>query len=284
MSLFLRTATALSVALAFSSAHAGINSHGAQVRGGSGTDWSSDLGPDYRYPIALDDPQDNTSPIGPGSTTMSHPWNYFVSGESIYNSSYYSSPGYLGSAQRIDIAPAGDVEGAVHHVHMESTVPPVGGYGLGAHSSVSTNFFFDGGTAGSTTTVYYAFDWRTTTTLVGSNVSMGYGIFVGGIWVIGGQPENNSGTVFGSFNLGNCGGSTSFTGWGCNTSLFSLSAFNPAGSSNPGGYATLDVSFTFSAAPITEVPAMPVPEPETYAMMLAGLGLLALVSRRRKRA
>jgi hypothetical protein len=42
------------------------------------------------------------------------------------------------------------------------------------------------------------------------------------------------------------------------------------------GFALRTVDFT--AAPVTA----PVPEPETYAMMLAGLGLLGVVARRRK--
>lgn len=272
--------TFLALLLSGGLCHAGIVSEGAQVRGASGTDWSSDLGLDYRYPISLDDPGDFTSPIGTGSTTMSHPFGYYLSGESVYNESYFSSLGYLGSFQRIDIAAAGDLEGKVHNVHMESTVPPVGVYGLGAHSAVNTNFYFSGGIPGPPTTAYYAFDWLIQTTIVGAGPSMEYGVYIGGIWAAGGgEVRNLSGTVSGAFNLGNCSGGTSFNGAGCNTSLFSFATFNPAGSSNPGGTSSLDVAFVFSSTPIT---AVPTPLPASYPMLVAGLALLGY--RRRRRA
>ena len=276
------TSTVVALLLWGGMSYADIISGGAQVRGGAGTAWSSDLGLDHRYPISLDDTRDNTSPIGPGSTTMSHPFGHYLSGESVYNSSYYVSPGFLGASQRIDIAPAGDVAGMVHRVHMESKVPQVGVYGLGAQSAVDTNFFFGGGTPHLLTTVYYAFNWNITTGIVGPGVNsvyMEYAINVGGIGVQGTvQPQNLSGTVNGSFTLLACGsGSNSFSGSGCNTSRFYFGTLNTSGSSNLGGTSTMDVAFAFSEAPITLVP-----EPAACAMLLAGLGLLGFAARRRK--
>ena len=48
-----------------------------------------------------------------------------------------------------------------------------------------------------------------------------------------------------------------------------------AGLATPGGN-------YWGSATLTNLPAAPVPEPETYAMMLAGLGLMGFVARRRR--
>jgi len=48
---------------------------------------------------------------------------------------------------------------------------------------------------------------------------------------------------------------------------------------DPGGYGAYAQSIAMT---VTQVPVTPVPEPETYAMMLAGLGLLGLVRRRKQ--
>jgi hypothetical protein len=59
--------------------------------------------------------------------------------------------------------------------------------------------------------------------------------------------------------------STEFSGTSGNTKSLGLTAFN--------GYAS--VTYTY---------AQPVPEPETYAMLLGGLALMGVVARRRKSA
>lgn len=53
------------------------------------------------------------------------------------------------------------------------------------------------------------------------------------------------------------------------------------------GVATVDIgtlSFGFKALPNGTTPTVPVPEPETYAMLLAGVGLIGAIVRRRKGA
>jgi hypothetical protein len=281
-----RTIAASKIALAIlffgtGQSHADITNAGAQLWGGSGTIWSSDLGLEYNYAL---DPSASTN-FGTGSTTMTHPPSDFVNGESVFNNSYFLSPSFLGSSQRIEIAPAGSIEGVVQHVHMEATVPGVGYYGLGASSTLNTRFFFEGGTPGTLTTVYYAFQWNITSDVVGAGALMDYAIYgdgIPGVLQNNLQPQNLSGTFSGSFLLGDCGVGLSFTGSGCNFTRFSFGAMNPSGSSSLGGTTMFDVAFAFSAAPIDTMPIAAVPEPETYAMLLAGLGLLVFAERRRK--
>jgi hypothetical protein len=69
------------------------------------------------------------------------------------------------------------------------------------------------------------------------------------------------------------------------TLLPGSSSFELSGSSFASGYYVLNVighATGGQAAYAVQMDVTPVPEPETYALMLAGLGLLGLVARRRK--
>ncbi len=78
------------------------------------------------------------------------------------------------------------------------------------------------------------------------------------------------------------GGTSTFTGLkfalnaGINTITFS---YTPDGASNNGGQGFADESWKIAGASVTAVP-----EPETYAMLLAGLGVMGAIARRRKQA
>lgn len=79
------------------------------------------------------------------------------------------------------------------------------------------------------------------------------------------------------------GGITTFSGLkfalnaGLNTITFS---YTPDGALNgPGGQGFADESWKIASASVTAVP-----EPETYAMLLAGLGVMGAIARRRKQA
>ena len=91
------------------------------------------------------------------------------------------------------------------------------------------------------------------------------------------QNGVNPGTVIGWH-----GGTTTITGLkfnllaGVNTFTFSYSA---PGWRNYGGQPLSDEGWGIKSAMVTAVP-----EPETYAMMLAGLGLIGTIARRRKQA
>ncbi len=47
---------------------------------------------------------------------------------------------------------------------------------------------------------------------------------------------------------------------------------------------TASYNFSYASSPALAIPTLPVPEPETYAMMLAGLGLLGFAARRKAKA
>jgi hypothetical protein len=74
-------------------------------------------------------------------------------------------------------------------------------------------------------------------------------------------------------------GTVSYFTWATNTnpvSIYSLGAGVTTGSLSPTA-----ATFTWNAANSTLTYAVPVPEPETYALMLAGLGLVGAAARRR---
>jgi hypothetical protein len=72
--------------------------------------------------------------------------------------------------------------------------------------------------------------------------------------------------------------------YGLGTFEYDFDTFNMISASNPGYINLGGVSTTVSAQLLTEYTYTPpqVPEPETYAMLVAGLGVIGLVARRRR--
>ena len=112
-----------------------------------------------------------------------------------------------------------------------------------------------------------------------------------GFWIDPYVPDNQ--TPFGIFSngLSCCGNGASNAVPGpldfkvTNTSGISLASF-AANSTGPGYWFSADVISGFTGLTgnvAAVVPTSPIPEPESYAMLLAGLGLLGFIAGRRKR-
>ncbi|WP_296509174.1 PEP-CTERM sorting domain-containing protein [Rhodoferax sp.] len=117
-----------------------------------------------------------------------------------------------------------------------------------------------------------------------NNVAIGWGSFnLGGGgssgWFGTGTAVNSNGS---SAAITGNGGTVTFSNVGVKLNAGSNSiafAYTPAGSDNRGGQSFGDESWKVSTATVTAVP-----EPETYAMLLAGLGVMGAIARRRKQA
>jgi len=98
-------------------------------------------------------------------------------------------------------------------------------------------------------------------------------------WFGSGSAINSNGS---STSVSGNGGSVTFSGVavalnaGSNTIKF---GYTPAGYLNGSGQSLADESWKITGATVSAVP-----EPETYAMLLAGLGVMGAIARRRKQA
>ena len=99
----------------------------------------------------------------------------------------------------------------------------------------------------------------------------------------GGQSGESSYDFGAGSSVAVSGGNVMVSGLSFNlkegTNTFSF-VYSPVGGSNGGGQSIGDESWSLGSASITAA----VPEPETYAMFLAGLGLMGAAARRRARS
>ncbi|MFZ2334854.1 MAG: PEP-CTERM sorting domain-containing protein [Sideroxyarcus sp.] len=258
-----------------SPAWAAASFNGASFNGGLQTIWSSDLGRPYDQPI-----HPATAINNDGTTTPATPTNHMFANESVTVT--LAAKGLSGT-ETVSAPATGSIEGGIYHYQAVLTTPQVGYYGLGLGSTLGADIYFSGV---SSNTLYYGLRLSET----GSGPS--HSFHVGGPGVnFNSTASNYSQDFFGSTNLGKWSGGSlqnSFDGSGFVGFSLSANSMNPSGSNLPGATQTFDMWLTFSETPITAMPntsniTSPVPEPETNAMMMAGLGLLGFVSRRRSR-
>ena len=108
-----------------------------------------------------------------------------------------------------------------------------------------------------------------------------------GSWTMANNDPNNNIKLDLVFAMHTGGGSSAWLfndevlGAGAKTSgSWTLNALNPGGKLSD--YSNLTIFARDLSKTAFQVPTTPVPEPETYAMLLAGLGLIGFMSRRRK--
>jgi len=284
-----------------------IVTDGASIRGGSGVSYAIPASANsYFWGLHSDDPADGASTRTPGhgSTSPDTPFGHIFAGENVDNEVFYGSDRALSSAFHVDIAPAGDINGKVDHVHLDANIDGPGIHRL-ASSHVNTTFSFAGGPVvhDDPWVVYYAFEWRIATDIPANpGAALFFNLNFGGGADPGGNVDPSAGSWHSSYGDGSLsgsdfGGSLRLTdgdwrrdGTGSRTIQFAFDAVNGDGSSNPGGHAALDVWFAFSSTPFTSkpdlVPVDPVPgavpEPASYLQMLLGLGSLAGVVCRKR--
>jgi hypothetical protein len=119
-----------------------------------------------------------------------------------------------------------------------------------------------------------------TTTVKGASTSTGGASFLGTTLANQGLGDFNGGS-FGTNNFLVDPTTVSYFTWA--SSIPAVTIYSLGGTVQAGGLSATASTFTWDGANSTLTYTVPVPEPETYALMLAGLGVVGAVVRRRTR-
>ena len=273
-----------SLFMVVSPAWATVTSSGWLINGGLGTNWSSDLGVDFSQQVHHDSSEPSFTNMG--TTTPVTPYGHEFSNQGVVVSLDVDKRGLggVGGTMSAFSPAAGNIEGKVFHTRIDLHTPPIDQYGMFTSGSIGGPLYFTGIPPGFPTIVYWGFQWKIDVTRGDPSQSLGADLRPPGVGAINiSGMHDDSGLLFGSVCLNRGDGGCSGTGSGSVSPQFSFELGNGAGSSGLGAAATLDTWITFSSAPVTHMPLLtPVPEPETYAMLAAGLGLVGFVASRRK--
>ncbi len=276
-----RFAAASALLICSAHAFASTANSGMVLIGGLETGWSSDLQaqlmPQYQslHPTATG-LYGSTSPV----TTADH----LFAGESI--TANLSVWGLSGSTTVI-APPVGTVDGQIYHMSMVLHTPAVDYYGMSIHGMVNSFIYLSGG---SSNQLYYGLRVSETTAggadggATGNNHVM-YVTF-NDSYSINTPDSNFSYESFGSTTVKTWSGGSgvnSSTGSGFVSLDFQPGAGHYGGGVGPGQTTTYDLWLTLSSTPVTSMPSA-VPEPETFAMMISGLSLIAFLARRKRRS
>jgi hypothetical protein len=254
-----------------SPAWAAASFNGATLYGGLQTIWSSDLGRPYGQSIHPD-----TATYNDGTTTPATPADHSFANESV---TVTLAARGLSGTETVTVPASGGIEGGIYHSNAVLTTPSVDYYGLGLGSSFSPRLYFSGV---SSNTLYYGLRLSET----GLGPSNYFQVGGPGSVNFNSTATNYSQDFFGMTNLLTWAGDGSVRGSSNGSGFVGISAgatsMNGSNSTHPGATQTFDMWVTFSETPITAMNVTPVPEPETYAMMIVGLGLMGAIARRRK--
>ncbi len=254
-----------------------------------GADWSSDFGVDY-----LAHP--NGTVIGNGSVTPgpwwgSDPWGYLAPNQSY--SAQVSRPGFLGGDVSgrigVDLGSYGAIgPSVVHRYSLDFLLDnPAGCCGVGVGGTIDMRYDFDktGYSSSNPATQYWVAEWSVDIVNPGTSYFLDFNAsFLGLSLLPGSSPATGhyEGVMYGSGTLPWNDSFCSFPN-DCDRAYWRLYGSGGIAGGGMLGVASLDmdVAIAFSGSPIYAISA-PIPEPETYAMLLAGLGLLGVAARRRK--